>query len=513
MSTAPQVLFQVKPEGYGYLTIESFTSIGVTPAAGAGPTIGQPPIPQPFEDPSGNGFFARPWARFFIELASAASKGGGDDSDFFFFLAPSVDETDSEWYGTGTIDASTNPSVASVTLTGQSRYGVTAKVIDGGSGYTAATFTITGTGGTGQPAAGTATVAGGAIVDLPVTTNGYGLVAPLTVNITGDGTLATAQASPGRQWNVGDYVIWNDPTIVGTKYQYEIDQLTAITAVDDGSATFTFTRIASTSIAGEAFFGSPMGAHTTRHFYRLIPQVFTRAILTGSGPQIYRLPWDNMMVAAVLCFAPDIDPVLINLAPAPYTPGTTDIDPRNSPPCPGLRTMNGAAYTGLGIIGDLTSAATSTARESCMSRTTESIRCVFIRAIEAPTGAVTFNGDANACVVCYVFYIALDGTVGLIDTVVIDDGNFDSFIAANTYEGRQMPFHFYWPTQPPNVDWPPNRLPVNTTGLDTNGLLQLPVVIDPTQTVLFGPPGQIDFILSQVGATISGATMIATVQT
>lgn len=173
--------------------------------------------------------------------------------------------------------------------------------------------------------------------------------------------------------------------------------------------------------------------------------------------------------------------------------------------------MNGAAYTTLGISGIVSPGMTSQARISVQAW--ESIRTVYAKVLTAPTGPTPFMGDANACIVIYVCYIAPDGTVGLIDTLVIDENEVNSYDSSNVPDGRQMPYHFYFPTSNPNQDWPPNRLPVDTTGLTAGGLLQLPIVIDPTQTVVFHPDGEIDFIIAQVGSGTSGSDLIVTVQT
>jgi hypothetical protein len=78
------------------------------------------------------------------------------------------------------VDLFTGGSVSSITVDA------------GGSGYTAATVSITGGGGTGATA--TAAIVGDAVDSITVTDNGSGYTSVPTVTITGDGTLATATA-------------------------------------------------------------------------------------------------------------------------------------------------------------------------------------------------------------------------------------------------------------------------------------------------------------------------------
>ena len=78
------------------------------------------------------------------------------------------------------VDLFTGGSVSSITVDA------------GGSGYTAATVSITGGGGTGATA--TAAIVGDAVDSITVTANGSGYTSVPTVTITGDGTLATATA-------------------------------------------------------------------------------------------------------------------------------------------------------------------------------------------------------------------------------------------------------------------------------------------------------------------------------
>ena len=328
---------------------------------------------------------------------------------------------------------------------------------------------------------------------------------------TGGGSGAVLVVELGRQFAVGDYILWNDPTVVAGVCGYEIDQITAIVPIDETSATLTVSRSAPGGQPDQAQYSSPLDAHSNVAFYRLINKLFVASANPDPGPQILKYAWDNMTVAAVTALIPGAPPYTINLASVPFVVGTTNLNPLTNPTCPGLRTMNGAAYTNLGISGPLSLGLTSSARVSVQAH--ESIRTVYAKVLVAPTGPTTFNGDANACIVIYVCFISPAGVVGLVDTLVIDTGMFNSYSASNVPDGRQMPFHALWPFNAPNADWPPNRLPACGGALSSAGLLQLPITPDGSSTVLFAPDGALDFIVAQIGTSTAGANLVVTIQT
>lgn len=549
-SGAPPLSFIIRPEYYATLTIETLISQAVGATAGGAQL--SPPVPQPVLDISQGTIaqnpgqatlvqvvqalissrFSKPWLSWFIRFQSVLA--GVAASDILEVIAPSVDETDIGWFGNGTIDDSTDPVSFTATLTGASRFPMQITVTMPGSGYTSApTVTITDANGNTNGAAATAVLNGDGVQVVEVSASGYGLVPPLTVAFTGGGgTGAAATANLGRQWGVGDFIIWNDPTITSGIYGYEIDQITAITYGSLTSGTFKVARAAAGATAGQAQFGSPLAAHASINFYRLINKGWDIPIDPTLGPQLVKLFWDNMTVAAVLIGqGASSSPVLINLAPVPYTPGTMDLNPRLNPPAPGMRTMNGAAYTTLGISGALTVGATSAARISAQAW--ESVRTVYAKVQGAPAGATSFGGDANACVVIWVCYIAPPDSmgnraVGLLDCLVVDSGKFTSYADTNSVtpppnvpDGRQMPYHGLseWVRTPPLYDWPPNYLPVLAGALSADGALQLgtppnmPNAPSGTDSVQFSPDGEIDFVVGQIGTSTAGSNLIVTVQT
>ena len=470
------------------------------------------------------------WIQWFARFQSAL--GGAAVQDILEVIAPSVDETDIGWFGNGTINATDDPVSFTATLTGGSRFGLAAEITDPGSGYTSApTVTLTDSLGNTNGAAIVATVSAGFVDSLTVTNSGYGLIPPLSLAFTGGGgSGAAGTAVPGRQWSIGDYILWNDPTITNSLYGYEIDEIAGITYSSPTSATFKLTRSPAGAATGQAQFGSPKVAHSSANFYRLINKGWDIPIDPTLGPQLIKLFWDNMTVAAVVIGqGASNSPLLINLAPLPYLPGTTTPNPRLTPPSPGMRTMNGAAYTSLGISGGISVGQTSAARISAQAW--ESVRTVYAKVQTAPTGATSFGGDANACIVIWVCYIAPPDSmgnraVGLLDCLVIESGNFTSYqdtnaTTPNVPDGRQMPYHGLskWTRAAPLADWPPNYLPVLAGALTTGGALQLgtapnmPTPPDGANSVQFSPDGQIDFIVGQIGTTVGGANLVVTVQT
>ncbi len=463
-----------------------------------------------------NLLMSRPWAVWcdqmqrFAEFLNNPNQSGSLD-----ILCPSVDETDITWWATGELATVTDSSSLTVTFTGQSRFGPTATVIAGGAGYTSAPdVNISGANGTGMGMTAHALVLGGAVVDIVFDTNGYGYMEPLSFALTGgDGSGALVAGKVGRQFNVGDFILWNDPTIVGDGRSYEIDKITALTPIDDTTATFTLERRPNGAPAGQAQFASQIRSHGTCEIYRLVNKIFP--ITPGNTPQIYKFLWPDMTVCAAQGNIVGFDATTINLAQPPFAEGTTAVDPRTNPPCPGLRTLNGAAYVDIGILGDLAIGQTAIARISVQDW--ESIRTVYARVRVPPSGPGTFRGDVTACIVAYVMFISPpDGMgareVGLIDTLVVRNGGYMTYSTGNQPDGRMMPYHVYWPLDGTRQDWPPTRLPKCIDALDGDENLIAGFTIDPAQTVLYRPDGEIDIILGQVGLGSPGTDFMVTVQ-
>ncbi len=494
---------------YGSLTL-LLTPAGAQAAAAAAAELKapvEPPQSHPITDQSW--LVIKEWWLYFYAIVSyfsALIAGIVAPPAPVQILAPSIDEVDAEWYVTGTVGTS-DPETFTATMVGQSRFPIQMVVTKPGAAYaTAPTIVVAGANGTGWASGAIATVAAGKLVAISPPTHWYGLQAPLTVTITGGGgSGAAATAKLGRQFAVGDFGVWNDPTVATDgSLQYEVDQITAIAATDATHAQFTIARMVA-GAAGGAQYGSKVSAHTGCAFYRLQNELFEEPFRASADPQILNFPWPSMCVAAVIVAIPGYDPVTINLAPNVYLPGTTTPNPRTTPPAPGLRTMNGAAYTSMGITGALTVGALTT---PISAQAWESVRQCYAKVLAAPAGAVTFGADANAAIVLYILFIEdQTGVVGLLDTVVIDTATLESYPLSDAPDGRNMPRHFYWPFTAPNADFPPNRLPVVTSGLTT------PVVVDPSTTIVFRPDGLIRGLVAQIGSATAGSDLIATVQT
>lgn len=127
---------------------------------------------------------------------------------------------------------------------------------------------------------------------------------PVTVTATLFGT-----SNYGRSFQVGDYIIWDDATVVNGKYSYEIDLITAVSG-----ATLTLQRQGVTP--GLAQFNSQKTAHAGMNFYQLVNPSFT-SYWDGSW-QVFKYLWDNMIVAAVSGTTwGATGPSIVNLSPVP----------------------------------------------------------------------------------------------------------------------------------------------------------------------------------------------------
>ena len=114
-----------------------------------------------------------------------------------------------------------------------------------------------------------------------------------------DGTTDPAQVTAtlfgtsiyGRKFAVGDYILWNDSSVVNGVYQYEVDQITAVSG-----SIFTLAR-RDPNGGGGARFGSVKAAHANIQFFKLIDKTFD--VLWQGEWQVFKFLWDDMIVAAV----------------------------------------------------------------------------------------------------------------------------------------------------------------------------------------------------------------------
>jgi hypothetical protein len=348
----------------------------------------------------------RTWYLFFAQLAKAANSIASEDLAKLVVFAPSIDEEDILLYGTGSIDASTDPvSMTPSSITEASRYGTV--------------------------------------------------------------------------FDTGDFIIWNDSTVVAGHRSYEIDQITGI-----GSAgELILQRHEAGAPANQAHFGSYLAAHDCT-FYRLVPKLFTVDISDGVLPEMVQWPWANKCVAAVRSWGvtasgQDGPAAQVNLG--------TGLSP-------GWRTMNGACYTNLGIAGDLIVDQRAAYRVGVQAW--ESIRCVYASVKTPPAGA---------SIKLAVVWIGPDDTegsrpVGFIERLEIPIGSYRSFLFADPPDSQQLPY---------GRDFPPNLL-ANCGSL---GGLTAPVTPGAGSPYVFSPDGEIDIVIEQIGSDTAGADLVVTVQT
>ena len=114
----------------------------------------------------------------------------------------------------------------------------------------------------------------------------------------------------GRDFAVGDYIIWDDPTLVNGRYQYEIDRITLV-----NGQVFTLSRSQTGQKVG-AYFGTVKAAHTG-NFYRMLDPTFN--VLWDGSPQVFKFWWEQMIVSAVQAITVNANPALVNLIPVPPT--------------------------------------------------------------------------------------------------------------------------------------------------------------------------------------------------
>lgn len=137
---------------------------------------------------------------------------------------------------------------------------------------------------------------------------------PVTLQVTPFGTSVY-----GRAFAVGDYIIWINPAVVNGRYQYEIDEITAL-----NQNTFTLARRGQGAPAGTAQFASVMAAQSGQFFQLLDPTLF--ALWDGTH-QVFKFLWDGMIVSAVSATTAGLlQPVIQSLIPIPPAAAAPGLD-------------------------------------------------------------------------------------------------------------------------------------------------------------------------------------------
>jgi hypothetical protein len=465
--------FNVVLEDYGFLTIDDFIVTGLggnnsiqtvqppplnQPMLGTQPTSTAPPVTPPA---AAAGTPSTGWGTgWFMSVYRAIHQltAGGSASQTVSFECPSLDDADMNWGAYASIDGTTDPVTVTAQTFGASLY--------------------------------------------------------------------------GRQFAVGDYVLWNDPKFISGVAVYEIDQITAVKFLGPATMQFTLKRaglapVGTTAVPGQAQFGSPMFAHSNVNFYRMIDALFVcNWNGANNSPQTFKLPWANMTVAAVVATMANLAPVTQSLFPqmflqfatppppsppppfptvgsilsvAPIVPKATGnqtlqqapLNPQNTPPCPGLRTLRGNQYfntqgeaMALGLAGDYWLPITGP----------ESIRSVF--------GQLSVVSNTTGIQIA-VLYKSADGTqCGLIDMLSWEVGeqySYGELMGGNRPDQRrQMPYHNGWtPTNQGQLDYPPGILPSALGALDANGNIVSTWrgAVDPSTPVPFLEGGWWSFVV------------------
>lgn len=177
---------------------------------------------------------------------------------------------------------------------------------------------------------------------------------PLEVTPISTSVPRTDTAPYARDWEVGDYVCWNDPSQSGVdsgKRRYECGQ---ITVIDSITGEWTIQRHWPDAGAGEATFGSYVEAHGDVRLYRVLASHFCYDvqkedyIFDAAGgktgiPRRWDIPLPSACVVAVYMAAENEfglgDWTGQNIS---YEYQTSN--PKLLPPAPGLRTCAGQAY-------------------------------------------------------------------------------------------------------------------------------------------------------------------------
>lgn len=313
----------------------------------------------------------------------------------------------------------------------------------------------------------------------------------------------------GKTINAGDYGVWNDPP------NYEVDQIISINLTGN---VVVLQRVDPSVFtpAGKAYFGSPKTAHATGgNFYRLEPKIFSQAIQPNAfgtaSPVQAGLPakyeWAYPDKTLVSLTSQSIGDAGVGpLFTLPLTPtGAATL-----PPCPGFRTMNGAAYH-IGALGVLALGQTADARIKFQAWS--SLRTIYGYVGTAPT---MLAGGSLPALVITVVYVKPDGSAaGLLENLTVINGQLVTYPSSDMPDGRQMPYHNDWvPTLLSPYDYPPTILSTLTSILDpTTGKLQLGFGVDNTVPIIVEPDGDIDFIITQIGDDVAGSDLVVVVQT
>lgn len=322
-------------------------------------------------------------------------------------------------------------------------------------------------------------------------------------------TIQAALTQASGNFNVGDFIVWNDSTPNPSHpqlYSYECDQIIGITGTPNASgyATLELQR----QYPGEVLDFATFGSYKTNHasgtrFYKLQYQEYPQQIQTGpvnqansssnagAIPDTYVLTNPVQCVVACLCALANVNgfgpfPVL-NCTNVFYQPGGGVLQ---IPPAPGGRTLTGAAYhmTGFGAAsGALLAGQRADFRARLADQT--SIRTMY----------AYLSGPAAGNMQIQVKYIEpmqpgytsdSQRRQGIIETLTIPAGNGSSYDPVNNpAKLRRMPYLHTWPTTDIIAD-------------------------DLGPTLVLQQGGDLDFVIASVAASgFTGSGLVVAVET
>ncbi len=426
------------------------------------------------DSPRGKGVASQSWTKWFVAVKRAFDRLGqilfNSDGGLVLITAWSIRETDTDWWGEITIDDAA--TTVTPTLTRSSRFGQSLKEI-----------TVTAPGDYDRPPDANfidIEHKGAGIVAQPILDGrllskilprkyGAGYLDPPDITFEGGGgtggATATATLYP---WAPGQRFLIDDPTVVDSRYTYEICE---IGSIDYATGEWTIIR---------GVLGTTPLAHTAMRFYLLVPGRFQKVLTSEAAPQCWKFLWPNMIVAIAEAQLLGGPPTQLTLFPAEDGQGAR----------PGLRTMSGAAYISLGIDGPIDDGMNTNRADAGQSW--ETLRAAYAKAFTGPSG-----GDF----VLILVWIAPNGTdVGLVATITIADGDVQSYDpSTDPPRGRQLPYQYV----ADDPIWPPPRLTRCNAALDVDGTV-LNTMTFGDREVVFEPNGD----LVGVVLTASGAESV-----
>jgi hypothetical protein len=310
-------------------------------------------------------------------------------------------------------------------------------------------------------------------------------------------------SSGGLNFNVGDYIVWNDPTPISgqaTIRSYECDLITGIST----GGMYTLQRHFPGTPANQATFESLLSAHLAgTKFYQLKYLQFPQSLQTGtpqqsgnqgSVPSVYWLTLPVACVVAAMASFANTNGYgpweVVNCANVFYP---SNGPPPTIPPAPGGRTLTGAAYF-LTAFGASSGALMAGQRSDVLAQLVDNHSIRTIDAYLHDAGGVPVGGSGIVVNVKYIEPMQPGYTSysqrreGVIEQLVIPAGQGTSWNQQlNPPNSRRMPYVHGWPTT------------------DIMG--------DDGETLILQQDGSLDLEIVSVGSSTPGSGLIIAFQT